>query len=170
MSEQFLGEIRMFSFNFAPKGWAACNGQTMSIQQNTALFALIGTFYGGDGIRTFQLPNLQGRAPLHMNSNGTFVIGQLGGQESHTLLTTEIPQHNHLVGASNQAATSLSPSSNTLAVSPADPYVPSSPNGLVALNPGTVPAAGGSQPHENRQPFLVITFCIALIGIFPTRS
>jgi microcystin-dependent protein len=167
MANQFLGELKIFSFGFAPRGWALCNGQTLSIQQNTALFSLIGTFYGGDGIRTFQLPNLESRVPLHMG-NG-FIIGQTGGQESHTLISSEIPAHSHNIGVSNVAATSASPSANTFAVSTADPYIVTSPN-TAALNPATVAPVGGSQPHDNRQPLLVVSICIALTGIFPTRS
>jgi microcystin-dependent protein len=169
MSTPFLGELKIFGFSFAPKGWALCNGQLLPINQNQALFALIGTYYGGNGQNNFALPNLESRIPLHQG-NG-FTIGQAGGQEANTVLISELPQHNHLVEGSHDDATVLSPTGNTLAVSSGAPYVPNANSGsFVALNPATVPAVGGSQPHENRQPLLTVNVCIALQGIFPSRN
>jgi len=167
MATPYISELKIFSFGFAPKGWALANGQTLPISQNQALFSLLGTTYGGNGQTTFQLPNLQGRVPLHFG-NG-FSLGQTAGEESHTLLLSEIPAHTHSVGVSNAAATSASPSSSTLAVSTAEPYAAFGAS-LVDLNAATVAPGGGSEPHENRQPFLVLNVCIALQGIFPSRN
>lgn len=169
MSQPFLGQLGLFSFGFPPKGWALADGQTMQIAQNQALFALLGTTYGGDGVRTFQLPNLQGRVPMH-TGNG-FIMGQFSGEQSHTLTLNEMPGHTHPVQGTTAAGTVLSPSANTLATTAGDPYVTNPGNGtFVQLNAGTIPNAGGGQPHENRQPYLVISVCIALSGIFPTRN
>ena len=165
MSEPFLGEIKVVSFNFAPKGWALCNGQTLPINQNQALFSLLGTTYGGDGITTFKLPNLQARMPVHQSSN--YVIGSLGGQSSHTLLLQEMPLHNHgAVGVSTTAASDET-SGNSWAASQQNPYATSS---NTTLAPGTLGQSGGSQPHNNMAPYLVLNFIIALQGIFPSRS
>ena len=167
MSDNFLAEIRMVPFNFAPLGWALCNGQILSISQNAALFSLIGTTYGGNGQTTFALPNLQGRVPVMFDSNGAFVLGQNAGEESHTLITNELPGHSHSVVASSQTANQLAAPNNFPGSVVADPYSTSSPS--TQLGTGMT-ATGGSQPHENRQPFLVINFCIALTGIFPSRN
>jgi microcystin-dependent protein len=167
MAEPLLSEIRMFSFGFAPKGWAFCNGQLLPINQNQALFSLLGTTYGGDGRVTFGLPNLQGRVPMHMGN--TFVLGQADGELTHTLLMTEIPVHTHTANCSGGIATQASPKGNVWA---ADnnanlPYNNTSPDS--AMDPRALSAVGGSQPHPNMAPFLTLSFCIALVGIFPSH-
>lgn len=181
MADPFIGEIRMVGFNFAPNGWALCNGQLLAISQNTALFSLLGTFYGGNGTSTFALPNLQSRVPIHQGQGlglSPYSIGQIGGTENITLLTTQMPSHNHQVAISNQAGTASDPTSATLAQcntgSARDPvlnvpnFVTSAVTGTMA--PTTITFTGGNQPHENIQPYLTINFIIALVGIFPSRS
>ncbi len=169
MATPFIGELSIFSFGFAPKGWAMANGQLLPISQNTALFSLLGTTYGGDGVQTFALPNLQGRVPMHFGSG--FVQGERAGEEAHTLLLSELPGHTHNVEGSTATATALSPTNNTLATTTDTPYATNpATSTFVTLNPSTVPSTGGSQPHENRQPFLVVNVCIALSGIFPSRN
>ena len=180
MSEPFLGQLALFSFNFPPRGWAFCNGQLLQINQNQALFSLLGTFYGGNGQTTFALPDLRSRTPIHLGSQ--FVMGQAGGQESHTLLVTEMPTHIHPLNAHSGTATSgalATPAAgNSLAqafaVQPGGVMAPVSRFSNAApsatLNPAAISSSGGSQPHENRQPFLAINFCIALTGIFPSRN
>ena len=169
MSTPYLAEIRMTSFQFAPRGWALCNGQLLPINQNQALFALIGTFYGGDGIHDFALPNLQGRAPMHVS--GTHALGAPGGEEEHTLTAAEMPGHVHALRASSKAAASSSPNGGVLAAlgRGATPAYAGATS-LVPLNPAAIGASGGSQPHENRPPFLTVNFVIALQGIFPSRN
>jgi microcystin-dependent protein len=165
MGQPFLGEIKIVSFNFAPKNWAMCNGQFLPINQNQALFSLLGTMYGGNGQTTFALPDLRGQVPIHFNKN---TLGQAGGEPAHTLTMSEMPMHIHLQQGVTPSGNVIIPANNMLATSPAKPY-----NGaanLTNLNPASVTNIGGSQPHENRQPFLVLTFCIALIGIFPSRN
>ena len=173
MSDQFVAEIRIFPFNFAPTGWAFCDGQLMPISQNTALFSLLGTSYGGDGKSTFGLPNLQGSAPVHQGQGpglSPYFIGQSGGEEAVTLLQTEIPSHNHQAsGVSGSGPTS--PANNTWGTgagrTPPPTYVDGNPN----VNMGNaLSVAGGSQPHNNMQPYLTLNFCIALQGVFPPRS
>ncbi len=165
MGTPYLSEIRIMSFNYPPKGWAQCNGQTMAINQNAALFALLGTTYGGNGTTTFALPNLQGRVPIHMG-NG-FVLGQLGGEAAHTLLTSEMPAHTHTpVGNSNNAS-APSPAGNLWAAQSSGAYETSS---NTSLNPASITNTGGSQPHDNMSPYLVLNFCIALQGIFPSQG
>jgi microcystin-dependent protein len=184
MTQQYLSEVRMMSFNFAPKGWAFCNGQLMAISQNQALFSLLGTTYGGDGIRTFGLPNLQGRVPLSYGTatDGTpYALGQTAGEATHTLLLQEIAQHTHLMqgkavnGIAGGAVpdTAVVPAqgvifNGTVANGPANIYsgAPAGP----AMAPNAIANEGGSQPHANQQPYQVINFCIALTGIFPSRS
>lgn len=180
MSEPFLGEIRMVGWNFAANGWALCNGQLLPISQNTALFSLLGTYYGGDGIQTFALPNLQGRVPIHQGTGlglSTYVMGQIGGVENVTLLTSNIPQHNHLVGVSNLPGSVADPTNATLAKGNSgqgrepiliSDYVSTAATGT--LSPATISMVGGSQPHDNIQPYLCVNFIIALQGIFPSRS
>jgi microcystin-dependent protein len=175
MSEQYVGEIRMFGFSFAPNDWALCNGQLLPISQNEALFALIGTTYGGDGVSNFALPNLQSRVPIHQgqgNGLSPYVIGEVGGVENVTLLTTQMPQHNHtaacITGGGNQA----SPANAYPAVESTGTsldYSTAVPSGSV-MNSNMISFAGGSQPHNNLQPFLCVNFCIALYGIFPSRN
>lgn len=165
MSEPFLGEIKLVSFNFPPKGWAFCNGQTLSIQQNQALFALLGTYYGGDGIRTFQLPNLQAASPIHQG-NG-YSLGQIGGEYQHTLVTTEIPSHNHNAQGVSTNASSPSATGNTWPVCTQNAYATAANTTML---PATVSLAGGSQPHPNMPPYLVLSFIIALQGIFPSQN
>jgi microcystin-dependent protein len=164
MGTPYLGQINVFPFNFAPKGWALCNGQLLSIQQNAALFSLLGTYYGGNGVQTFGLPNLQGRFSLGQSSS--FVIGQMGGEVNHTLITTEIPAHNHIMNGSNVTGKLSSPLSNYPGATPSAAYL-STAN--TTLGNGSSPS-GGSQPHANMPPYLVLNFCIALQGIFPSRS
>ena len=165
MATPYIAEIKVVSFNFAPRGWAFCNGQTLQIVQNQALFSLLGTTYGGDGIRTFQLPNLQARMPIHQNS--VYPMGSLGGESSHTLMLTEMAAHNHgAVGVSTSASTDVA-TGNIWAASPQNPYA-TSPN--TTLVPTTLGQTGGGQPHNNMTPYLVLNFIIALQGIFPSRN
>jgi len=167
MSTPFMGEIKFVSFNFAPKGWAMCNGQLLPINQNQALFSILGTTYGGDGRVNFALPDFRGRVPVHRGDGIT--QGQSGGQEFHTVTMSEMPAHNHFATASNLADGSNvnTPSGSIPANSSVSPYR-SSIN--TTLAPNSVTNFGGSQPHENRQPYLVINFIIALQGIFPSQN
>lgn len=165
MSEPYIGEIRVISFNFPPKGWTFCNGQLLPINQNQALFSILGTTYGGDGRQTFGLPNLQGRVPMHVG-NG-IVLGELGGEVAHTLNISELPAHNHVPVGSSSAASSPSLSNALWAPNGANPYA-SSVN--TAMNPAAILAVGGSQPHDNMSPYLVLNFIIALQGIFPSQN
>jgi microcystin-dependent protein len=170
VAEPFLSEIRIMSFNFPPKGWAFCNGQFLPINQNQALFSLLGTTYGGNGQTTFALPNLQGRVPIHMGSG--FTLGQVGGQVTHTVTMGEMPQHFHSLMASSQNGNTsfpANPSGNVLSTSNTPFYRPPD-GGFVSLIPSMVSNVGGSQPHTNQQPFLALTFCIALQGIFPSQN
>lgn len=166
MAEPFLSEIRLMSFSFPPKGWALCNGQLLPINQNQALFSLLGTTYGGDGRTTFALPDLRARVPIHVGQG--HVLGERGGEDSHTVTPGELPTHTHLAQASASQGDTPLPAGNVLADSPSVLYAP--PDNLVALTPGSVTTVGGSQAHENRQPFLVLSFCIALQGIFPSPN
>lgn len=179
--DPFIGEIRMVGFNFAPNGWALCNGQLLSISQNTALFSLIGTFYGGDGVQTFALPNLQSRVPVHQGQGlglSVYTIGQAGGTENVTLVANQMPSHNHTVGVSNLAGSASDPTNNLLAQAntgtPRQPnlnvpnFVP--PPATGSLAPTAVSMAGGNQPHPNIQPYLCVNFIIALQGVFPSRG
>lgn len=167
MAEPFLAEIRLMSFNFAPKGWALCNGQLLPINQNQALFSLLGTTFGGNGQTTFGLPNLQGRTPIHAGSGHT--LGEQGGEQSHTLTVSEIPMHTHAASASAAAASTTIPAGSVVLAQPefAAYRPPSSP---VAVHAATIGNVGGSQAHQNMQPYLVVSFCIALQGIFPSQS
>ena len=170
MSTPFLGEIRIFPYNFAPRGWAFCQGQILAIAQNTALFSLLGTTYGGNGQTTFALPDLRGRVAMSSGQGpglSNYVIGELSGTETVTLNSTQMPAHNHLLNGSNNDATDSAPQGNVPAVIPSGGYT-ATPN--TQMNPGAVTNAGGSQPHGNLQPFLILNFCIALNGIFPSRN
>jgi microcystin-dependent protein len=168
MGTPYLGEIRAVSFNFAPKGWALCNGQLLPINQNQALFALLGNTYGGNGTTTFALPDLQARVPLH--ASAAHVLGQAAGEAQHTLTAAEMPAHTHAPAARAQAGDNPSPAGRAWGQQPADKtYAPAS-SALVAMSPQAVAPAGGGQPHENRPPFLVLNFVIALQGIFPSRN
>lgn len=165
MSEPFLGEIKIISWNFPPKGWAFCNGALLQINQNQALFSVLGTTYGGDGRVTFGLPNLQGRTPMHVG-NG-IVLGELGGETTHTLNIGELTAHNHQANGTKTTGDSPIPAGNYLGGA-ANFY--SALANVTSINPGTVGVAGGSQPHENMAPYLVLNFIIALQGIFPSQN
>ncbi|MGA7220088.1 MAG: tail fiber protein [Candidatus Sulfotelmatobacter sp.] len=170
MATPFLGEIRMTGFGFAPKGWALCTGQTMPINQNQALFSLLGTAFGGDGRTNFLLPDLRGRAPIHPGTLGntpTYAFGQVGGQEQHTLVIGEMPAHNHNAIGSSGSSANPSPSNNFWPTG-TQLYVNSPVNSPLAGN--AIANAGSNQPHENRPPYTVVNFIIALSGIFPTRN
>jgi len=167
MAEPFLSEIRIMSFVFAPKGWALCNGQLLPINQNQALFALLGTTFGGDGQVNFALPDLRARTPIHVGSGHT--LGERGGEQAHTLSIAEIPTHVHVLNATSNNASQPIPTGNLLArQAPANPYA--APTALAAANAASVANVGGSQAHLNMQPFLTLSFCIALQGIFPSPN
>ncbi len=174
MAEPFIGQIIQAGFNFAPRGYATCDGQLLSIAQNTALFSLLGTTFGGDGRVTFGLPDLRGRVAIHQGQGPGLtsrVMGEASGQENHTLISSEMPQHNHLAAASNAGGALGTPNGNFLAASSSNQtamYRPASDGS--ALSPQTIGLSGGSQPHNNMQPYLVINFCIAMVGIFPSRN
>jgi microcystin-dependent protein len=165
MAEPFLSEVRMMSFVFAPKGWALCDGQLLPINQNQALFSLLGTTFGGDGRVNFALPDLRGRVPIHVGSGHT--LGERGGEAAHTLTIAELPTHTHVAQASSSNATVAVPTGNVMA-STSNGYAPAS--NLTALLPNTIGSVGGSQAHLNMQPFLTISFCIAIQGIFPSPT
>lgn len=165
MAEPFLSEIRLFSFVFAPKGWALCNGQLLPINQNQALFSLLGTTYGGDGQVNFALPDLRGRLPIHVGSGHT--LGERGGEQAHTLSIAELPTHTHV--ANGTSATGNTPVPTTNLLGQANNAYRSADN-FVSMNPTTVANVGGSQAHLNMQPFLTLNFCIALQGIFPSPN
>jgi microcystin-dependent protein len=172
MAQPYVGEIRMFAGNFAPNGWMFCEGQTLPISENEVLFQLIGTTYGGDGEETFNLPNLASRVPIHMGTGPdgtTYQIGEMAGTEQETLTVQQIPSHSHPLVASQAQAADQLPSGAVLAQSTvADMYILDSPDATLAAN--SVQPAGGSQPHENTQPFLCINFIISLFGIFPSQT
>jgi microcystin-dependent protein len=165
MAEPFLSEIRIMSFNFAPKGWALCNGQLLPINQNQALFSLLGTTYGGDGRVNFALPDLRARAPIHVGSGHT--LGERAGEQAHTLSIAELPTHTHSAQASPNVGDAVNPTNAALA-SASNVY--RTADNLTALNPASVTNVGGSQAHLNMQPFLTLSFCIALQGIFPSPN
>ncbi len=166
MAEPFLSEIRMMSFTFPPRGWALCNGQLLPINQNQALFSLLGTTYGGDGRVNFALPDLRGRVPIHVGYGHT--LGERGGEQAHTLSIAEIPTHTHSLQASQSEATVPSPIGAIPATSPDAGYA--APTDLDAMNATALTRVGGSQAHLNMQPFLTLSYCIALQGIFPSPT
>ena len=168
MAEPFLSEIRIFSFVFAPKGWALCNGQLLPINQNQALFSLLGTTYGGDGRVNFGLPDLQGRTPIHMGSGHT--LGERGGEQMHTLSIAELSTHTHPANASNVPATAGAPSNTRVLSQSSGSNLYAGASNLQVMAPNTIGNVGGSQAHLNMQPFLTLTFCIALQGIFPSPN
>jgi len=176
MSSPFVAEIRIFPFNFAPRGWAFCSGQLLPISQNTALFSLLGTQYGGDGKSNFALPNLQGASAMHTTQYsgnspfGQFFIGESGGTDTVTLLTSEMPAHTHNVQADDnfRNATASNPSGAVQVFSTGNLVFSTKAAGQ--MNPAMVAVAGGSQPHNNMMPYLVLSYCIAMQGIFPPRS
>ncbi|HWT91708.1 MAG TPA: tail fiber protein [Solirubrobacteraceae bacterium] len=165
MAEPFLSEIRLMSFNFAPKGWALCNGQLLPINQNQALFALLGTRFGGNGQTNFGLPNLQGKVPIHVG--GSHQLGETAGETAHTLTMSEMPQHTHQASFSGADPVQLIPTGN-IPGTVANAYA--APGAVTSLAPATVTNYGGSQVHTNMQPYLALTFAIALQGIFPSPN
>jgi microcystin-dependent protein len=168
VSDPFIGEIKLVAFGFPPRGWALCNGQLLPINQNQALFSLLGTMYGGNGQTNFALPDLRGRVPLHVGQG--YVQGQVVGEEAHTLTTSEVPSHVHAINGTSAGATTEAPGPAVTFGTSAGSSAYAPPDNLVAMDPGTMAAAGGSQPHENRQPYLVLEMCIALVGVFPSRD
>ena len=172
MSDQFLGEIRIFPFNFAPYGWQQCNGQILAISQYTALFSLLGTFYGGNGTSTFGLPNFQGVVPVHQGTGAglsTYSLGETGGSPTVTLLANQTPAHNHSFSGDPTAKKEITNVGNAAPAGAQNPaYSTSAPNTTMAAS--MLVAAGGNQPHNNMQPYLTLNFCIAMTGIFPARN
>lgn len=174
MAQPYVGEIRMFAGNFAPAGWMFCDGQLLPISENEVLFQLIGTTYGGDGESTFALPNMQSRIPIHMGTGPdgtTYQLAEQAGTEQETLTVQQIPSHNHAVLANGNSGGGTSPQGSYLARNAsADFYIDDTSGGLVSLNTNTISPTGGSQPHNNVQPFLCINFIISLFGIFPSQT
>jgi microcystin-dependent protein len=176
MSDPFVGEIRIFAGNFAPRGWALCNGQLLPISQNTALFSLLGTYYGGDGKTTFALPDLQGRAPLQQGQGpglSLYDLGQMGGEPAVTLINSELPSHSHSVSATTTPGSLPDPAGNVWAVAGVargTNMYSATPGSSPLMSPQALSIAGGSQPHNNMPPYLTLTFIIALQGVFPPRS
>jgi microcystin-dependent protein len=172
--DPFVAEIRIFPFNFAPKGWAFCDGQILPLSQNTALFSLLGTTYGGDGKSNFALPDLQGNAPMHPGQGpglSLHDLGETGGSDTVTLLQSEMPSHSHNMKGDAVSATKKTPDSNAFAkTSGATPYLPPAGAALVPMSPSAITPAGGDQPHNNLMPYLTLNFCIALQGVFPPRT
>ncbi len=166
MSEPYLCELKIIAFNYPPKGWAFCNGQLLPINQNQALFSLLGTMYGGDGRVNFALPNLQGKVPIHIGAG--YTQGQTGGEQNHTLIQSEMPAHIHIAHASTAVTTNGTPAGNYPAAAASHPFSSGSVN--TTLVPTAVTSAGGTQPHNNMPPYLVLNICIALQGIFPSRN
>lgn len=171
MSEPFLAEIKIVGFNFPPRGWAFCDGQILPINQNQSLYSLLGTTYGGDGRTSFALPDLRGRAPMHVGQSSggaSHQLGQKGGQESVSLAESEMPQHTHSASGSSSEGDVPVPAGNILAESPVAMY--SDPSGLVPMRDGTLANAGGGAAHNNMQPHQTLNYCIALQGLFPSRN
>jgi microcystin-dependent protein len=177
MSQPYVGEIRMFGGNFAPAGWMFCDGQTLPISENDTLFNLIGTTYGGDGQETFQLPNLQSRVPVHPGGTLSYQLGESGGVESVTLSTQQIPTHNHPINSANNPADANVPNGNTILSNMGPSGIAQVPcyrvydnTAPIVLNGGSVSTVGGSQPHDNMQPYLVVSYIISLFGIYPSPN
>jgi microcystin-dependent protein len=173
MADPFVAEIRAFPFNFAPKGWAWCDGQLLPISQNTALFSLLGTTYGGDGKSTFALPDLQGAAPMHPGQGpglSLYDLGQQGGSDTVTLLESEIPSHGHALRVSGEEADLRAPGPQRVLATPAHSAFVQPGGPVVAMSPHALSVAGGGQPHNNLMPYLTFYFCIALQGVFPPRT
>jgi microcystin-dependent protein len=169
MSTPFLGELRVVAYTFAPRGWAMCNGQVLAINQNTALFSILGTTYGGNGTTNFALPNFQGRAPIHTSSG--FSLGASGGEQNHDLTLNEIPQHSHSVNGSSASGNTQTATGNTWAVEGSNTtFIYSNEPASALMGGNAIARAGGGQPHNNMQPYLVLNFIIALQGIFPSRN
>jgi microcystin-dependent protein len=168
MGTPFLSEIKICAFNFAPQGWAFCNGQLLPISQNQALFSLLGTTYGGNGQTTFALPNLQGRAPIHTGSGHT--LGEVAGQYNHTLTQAEMPAHSHFFNATTGSSTTNTPSNAVGLSTSSGSSLYGPPQNLVTMDPGALASVGGGQPHSNQSPYLVLNFCIALQGVFPSQN
>jgi microcystin-dependent protein len=169
MSDPFLGEVKIFTGDYAPKAWAMCNGQFLPINQNQPLFSILGTMYGGNGQTTFALPDFRGRVPIHWGRSFQ-TPGQRGGEEFHTVSQSEMPAHNHFIqSAGNNDGDTATPTGNLFGKSGSQPYQ-SSPVSLTTLHPSSITSTGGSQAHENRQPYLVLNFIISLQGIFPSRD
>jgi microcystin-dependent protein len=166
MGTPYLSEIKLVSFGFAPRGWAFCNGQLLPINQNQALFALLGTTYGGNGTTNFALPNLQGRVPIHWGKG--YNLGQTGGEQNHTLTINELPTHTHTPSGTNNTPDKPTPVGNTWANAPGKDAYATAAN--ASMNPTAIGNAGGGQPHANMQPYLTLNFIIALTGIFPTQN
>jgi microcystin-dependent protein len=166
MSEPFLAEIRIFGFNFAPRGYALCDGQILPINQNQSLYSLLGTTYGGDGRTSFGLPDLRGRSPVHVGNGDS--LGNKGGSEGVTLSASQMPQHDHPLNSSSDPANAPSPAGKVLGNASTQLYNDAQP--LREMNPAAVASVGGGQSHNNMQPFLVMNFCIALQGLFPSRN
>ena len=165
MSEPFLSEIRIMSFSYAPRGWALCNGQVLPINQNQALFALLGTTFGGNGQTTFALPDLRARTPIHVGAG--HIVGESGGTPSVTLTLAQLPTHMHVLSGTNENGAAANPSNAVLGAANNVYHAPANP---VTMNPGSVTTVAGSQPHQNTQPSLTLSFCIALQGIFPSPN
>jgi len=167
MAEPFLTEIRLFTFNFPPKGWAFCNGQFLPINQNQAMFALLGTMFGGNGQTTFALPDFRDRIPIHTGNGHT--LGEKGGENSHTVSISEMPTHTHVLNGTSNSANTTNPIGAMLAdTKPSELY--NANDAGATMNPAVISTVGGSQAHENRQPYLTLNFCIALQGIFPSQT
>lgn len=166
MSEPFLGEIRLFPISYVPRGWVACEGQILQINSNQALYALLGTTYGGNGQTTFALPDYRGRTPIHCSPS--FPLGQAGGEENHVLTVNEMPQHTHQIQASSSEANEISPLNNVWATTTTNNY--GQPGASQYMNTGSISVTGKSQAHPNMQPYLALRFCIATVGIFPSRN
>ena len=168
MAEPFLSEIRIFSFGYAPRGWAMCNGQFLPINQNQALFSLLGTTYGGNGQTTFALPDLRARTPIHVGSGHT--LGEKAGEQAHTITQAEMPTHIHSANATTAAATAGNPAANRLLSQSTQAALYANPSNLTAMDPASIGGVGGSQAHLNMQPYLALNMCIALQGIFPSPN